>query len=544
MNPQNGRLVALSMVLAAGNAICAETPSTTDPLLDLFVKKGYVTQAEANQVKAEAQAMQTNGAAYVMPEPSKWKLNQGMQLFGDARLRYEDRSVVDPAHNQIDMSRLRYSLRFGVRGDLFDDFYYGFRLDTAANPRSSWVTMGSSSSSSPYQGPFGKSSATIAVGQIYLGWHPESWFDIALGKMPNPLYTTPMVWDSDLNPEGAAEHFKHNVGPMELFANFGQFLYADLNPNYAKLGLGFPGLVDRKTDNIFLFAWQGGFDYHITTNFSAKVAATLYKYAGLHRSSPLNADTYSPYFGDPYVGEGAYYYYGGANPQNPEYTAPGGSGYAPGRQFQDVPGDESVSFPFNQVGLNHLLVVEIPFELDFKIKSLAARVFGDFAYNLEGRQRAEDAAAAYSSILSSPPRQAAGAVARSFPAQTDDVKAYQIGLGIGSGDLVYGPTKGLVYGTEAHRHDWEFRTYWQHIEQYSLDPNLIDSDFFEGRENMQGIYAALAYAVTDNLIATIRYGYAMRINDLLGTGGDNQDIPQMNPIDHYNLLQVDATVRF
>ena len=41
-----------------------------------------------------------------------------------------------------------------------------------------------------------------------------------------------------------------------------------------------------------------------------------------------------------------------------------------------------------------------------------------------------------------------------------------------------------------------------------LDPNLLDSDFFEGRGNLQGIYAAVAYGLTDNMIATVRYGYA------------------------------------
>jgi len=32
-------------------------------------------------------------------------------------------------------------------------------------------------------------------------------------------------------------------------------------------------------------------------------------------------------------------------------------------------------------------------------------------------------------------------------------------------------------------------------EQYSLDPNIIDSDVFEGRENMEGINAQIAYGL-------------------------------------------------
>ena len=61
---------------------------------------------------------------------------------------------------------------------------------------------------------------------------------------------------------------------------------------------------------------------------------------------------------------------------------------------------------------------------------------------------------------------------------------------------------------------------------------------------MEGFYSALAYGFSDNIIGTVRYGYAKRINDKLGTGGSNQDIPQINPINHYYLLQVDLTFRF
>jgi hypothetical protein len=103
---------------------------------------------------------------------------------------------------------------------------------------------------------------------------------------------------------------------------------------------------------------------------------------------------------------------------------------------------------------------------------------------------------------------------------------------------------GLVNGSVSKKNTWEFRTYWQHVEQYALDPNLLDSDFFEGRGNMEGIYTALAYGITDNVIGTIRYGYASRINDKLGTGGSNLDIPQINPIHRYNLLHLDLTLRF
>ena len=206
-------------------------------------------------------------------------------------------------------------------------------------------------------------------------------------------------------------------------------------------------------------------------------------------------------------------------------------------------------FNANQTGINDLLVLEFPFEANFKIARLNIRLFGDYAYNLDGTKRAQDAykvalaesLPSYTLPDGSIPPYFTRAI--SSP-QTHDVKAYQFGFGIGSSNLVYGPTQGLVYGSSSRKNAWEFRTYWQHIEQYALDPNLIDSDFFEGRENMEGLYTALAYGFSRNVIGTVRYGYARRINNKLGTGGSNQDIPQMNPINSYSLFQFDLTFRF
>jgi hypothetical protein len=121
-------------------------------------------------------------------------------------------------------------------------------------------------------------------------------------------------------------------------------------------------------------------------------------------------------------------------------------------------------------------------------------------------------------------------------AVTGQNKAYQVGVGYGN--------LGLVYGQTSKRNTWEARVYWQHVEQYAADVNLLDSDFFEGRGNLQGVYAAFAYSITDSIIGTVRYGYAQSINNRLATGGNNLDLPVLNPINNYNLVQLDLTWRF
>jgi hypothetical protein len=194
---------------------------------------------------------------------------------------------------------------------------------------------------------------------------------------------------------------------------------------------------------------------------------------------------------------------------------------------------------YNESGLDNLLVLEIPAEFDFKIPhtlfgDLQGRLFGDFAYNFEGDDRSR---AAYGTGGSTAFHGLTGPI-------LGENKAYQVGFGIGSDGPVYGPTQGLVYGSTVKKNTWETRFYWQHIEQYALDVNLIDSDFFEGRANLQGLYAAFAYSISDAIIGTVRYGYASRINSKLDTGGNNLDIPGLNPINNYNLFQADITWRF
>jgi hypothetical protein len=291
--------------------------------------------------------------------------------------------------------------------------------------------------------------------------------------MPMPLYVTPLIWDSDLNPEGLAEKFKGSVGNADLFATFGQFVYQDSNPDW-----GIP------TSDTFLLAVQVGADFNLCKDTLFKLAPVIYIYSGNGQNNGLN---------QPFSGQGL----NGLNPNTPG---------------------------FNQNGINDLLVLETPAEFDFKFGGRNARIFGDFAYNFEGDDRARAAVGATAPAGNLP----YAVLGQNF--------AYQAGLAYGN--------LGMVYGQTSKRNTWEARVYWQHVEQYAVDVNLTDSDFFEGRANLQGVYVAFAYSITDGVITTIRYGYANPINNRLGTGGNNPDLQVLNPIKNYNLLQLDLGWRF
>jgi hypothetical protein len=409
-----------------------------------------------------------------------------------------------------------------LRGDLADDFYYGARLETSPNERSPWNTFGNASGGqSPYYGPFSKANNySVYLGQAYLGWRPTSWLDVSFGRVPQPLYTTSMVWDSDYTPEGAVEKLKYSAGSIDYFATFGQYIYQDTTPaNSTSVEGGAPAglLGDYSDHNAYMLAWQVGLTYHLDTNISFKVAPVFYNYVGHGNQS-------SGFYG-PFVGQGINGFTYGTNTTIGSSTLPGGSGATSGANV--------TTSSYNQTGINNLAILEFPMELNFKIASLPARAFGDWSINLEGDARARAAYAAGETIagLGGNPNPFPGGV------QLGQNQALQFGLAVGN-------NLGLVYGTTSKKGTWEARAYWQHVEQYALDPNLLDSDFFEGRGNMQGFYSAFAYSFTDAIIGTIRYGWAERINSQLGTGGFNADLPLPNPITKYQVLQLDMTMRF
>ena len=122
-------LLGLALPQGAG----AQSSPSSDPLLDLFVKKGYVTQEEAQKVKEEADARLTNAQMPAL----KWKISDGIksiELFGDIRLRFEDRQAEAPNDARVDLGRFRYAVRVGLRGDLADHFNYGLRRGSLLAP--------------------------------------------------------------------------------------------------------------------------------------------------------------------------------------------------------------------------------------------------------------------------------------------------------------------------------------------------------------------------------------------------------------------------
>lgn len=468
-------------------------------LLDLLVRKKIITDQEAEELRGELTK------DFAATPAGKLKISQPLtelELYGDGRVRYEIRNgnsgrpstlVTNPDDAQ-QRNRARYRIRLGIRGTFVDDFFFGLRLETSTSPRSTNVTFGDDA------GPFGKTNDGAFIGQAYVGYRGIRDITLTAGRMQNPFITTSMVWDGDINPEGLAEQYKHTFNlsfgggttaaaaesydkdgksvaaaaitsepykmSIDVFANFGQFVYDDNNPENP---IGAPAVSGGRRipeNDAYMLGWQVGAKFNFTKDIYFRVAPTIYNYTG-------------------YGNDFNTFYNGGPN-------------------FRG--GTPVATITPNQVGIDSLLIYDMPAEFGFKIKELPARIFSDFAVNLDGADRAR--AAGHSD-------------------KTDERYAYQIGVGVGQLKV---------------KRDWQINAFWQHAEQYSLDPNLVDSDVFDSRLNMEGVAIQAGYAITDAVTFNLTYAYGEQIDHDLGTGGVG-DIG-VNPLREYQLFQADLNFKF
>ena len=485
--------VAVSLILSAAVARAQDSGA----LLELLVKKGLISDQEAEDVRADL--VKENAAT----PAGKLKLSTPiteLELYGDARMRYEIRTAEAGAPDSISRpgdntqrNRFRYRLRLGLRGTLADDWFFGLRLETSTNPRSTNITFGDDSG---VNGPFSKDSDRIGVGQAFLGYRGIRDLTLTAGKMQNPFVTTLMMWDGDINPEGLAEQWKHTFNlsfggghsaggvesmgkdgktvvtasestpphtmTVDVFANFAQFVYDDSNPENP-VGPAPTGVPNR---DAFLLGWQVGAKINFTKDVYLQLAPTIYNYTG-------NGDSFNTHF----VGD-------------PTFLDAGGTKVTP-----------------NQTGINSLLVFNMPVEFGWKFGELPMRVFGDFAINFDGDDRA---------------------AAAGHPDKGDQRYAYQIGIGAGK--------------IKAKR-DWQVSAFYQHVDQFALDPNLVDSDIFDSRVNMEGFVVQAGYALSDAVTFNLTYGYGEQADRSLGTGGVG-DAFSLNPLRKYSIFQSDLSVKF
>ncbi|MEO8006717.1 MAG: hypothetical protein ABI771_17500, partial [Betaproteobacteria bacterium] len=151
---KKSRRLVLAAAIAALGAASAPASADMETLLDKLHEKGVLSDDDYQEMRTEARTERRNQAlkdakdeekkAQPAPDSAKFKMSdaiKSMELYGDLRLRYEDRIAIAPNASELERQRWRYAFRLGVRGDVGSDFFYGLRLDTGTYGRSAWVTF-------------------------------------------------------------------------------------------------------------------------------------------------------------------------------------------------------------------------------------------------------------------------------------------------------------------------------------------------------------------------------------------------------------------
>ena len=571
--------VALTLVSAAVSTTHAQDAGA---LVDKLVKKGVLTDQEAEEVRADMMrdfSTQTSAG--------KININSSiteLKLYGDFRLRYQydDRQPQIASPNNVSQrSRLRYRLRLGADVALGENWYAGFQLQTGQSADSGNQTFSN-----------GFDNDNIFISRAFFGYKND-WGSITIGKQAQPFYVTDMMWDPDVQPAGVVERISFHklfgrgaAGPTggyskdgptteapEVYSNSswelslvaGQLAYSDNN----EFNVG----TDLKTDG-YLFIQQLIGTYRFNKDVSVTLAPGYMVWTAAHLTGLRNESAFTDanIFG-PTVStrtttstvntvQDTVNSAGTAttrvvtpttvvsvvttttNPNGTSSTSTTANTVRAGAATTTVlpvggpPSQQTTtantvasastatpaapapgSLPAVTGETRKLSILTAPGDISFKIGSLKTKIYWDFAYNTDGEGR-------YNDIYQ----------LRTGNASTDAYRAYESRDGVAW--LV-----GVQVGEAKKKGDWYAFLNYREVGIASVDPNLNDSDFALGDLNVRGFKLGLAYQLADNLLVNLTGYMAWNLDPRLA-GGRATNAPAVARDNAVNTVQFDINFKF
>ncbi len=555
-------------------------------LVDKLVKKGVLTDQEAEEVRADMMRdFSQTSAGKISISPSITEL----KLYGDVRLRYQyderEAQVASPDNDQ-QRSRFRYRLRLGADVALGENWFAGFQLQTGQNADSGNQTYSN-----------GFDNDGIFVSKAFFGWKND-WASVTIGKQKNPFYTTDMMWDADINPAGVVETialhklFGHGAGgpaggagadgksvaapeihgdsSWELSLVAGQLWYQDNNE--------FSRGTDFKTDG-YMFVEQLIGTYHFNKHVSVTLAPAWMNWTAAHLTGFRDENPFSDVgvFGPTVstrtttstvntvqetVNAAGTVTTRVVTPTTVVSTVttttnPNGSTSVSTAQNTVRPGAATTTVlpvggtPNKQTTTattvatatsaspakpapgalpavtgesRGLSILNAPGDISFKIGSLKTKVYWDFAYNINGANR-------YDAIYQ----------LRTGNPVTDAYRGYKSEDGLAW--LV-----GLQLGETKKKGDWAILFNYRRTGIASIDPNLNDSDFALSELNTQGFTLKLAYQLSDVCVLQLAGFMAWNLDQNLVGGRATNTVNSSNPgiaqDNTSNVIQFDVNIKF
>jgi hypothetical protein len=255
----------------------AASATEVDALVEKLVEKGVLSQEEADALVEEAQEetaepevapeeeavakeeaapeepaeQETAKASFTLP---KWVSR--IHPHGDLRLRW-DTQWIDKDEGSDTRNRGRFRFRFGLKSDVTETVEAGFRLVSG----SGFQNTTNQSFDDQFRGK------PLFFDLVYAKWEPVGNLTLIGGKYRNQMFTTPLVWDPDVNPEGVAETLSYRAHErVDLFANFAQSLVEE---------------IKSENSDTAILQFQLGTTVQASERVSIKLAGSYYEFLNL-----------------------------------------------------------------------------------------------------------------------------------------------------------------------------------------------------------------------------------------------------------------------
>ncbi|RMF91960.1 MAG: hypothetical protein D6734_13355 [Candidatus Schekmanbacteria bacterium] len=197
------------------------------------------------QVKEEIENSQESLKEKILP---RWVKNT--KFSGDMRLRYERQESEENSRENVDRHRGRFRLRYGFETTINEKIKLGLRFASGSGEQTS--------TNQTFQDTFDQKN--LWIDRAYIEYKPYKEFALIGGKMKNPFYTTDLVWDPDINPEGVALNFIKDFGNSTFFVRAGFFPIDESSSD---------------SNDVSLYGIQGGFSSKLF-GMDIKAAAAYY----------------------------------------------------------------------------------------------------------------------------------------------------------------------------------------------------------------------------------------------------------------------------
>lgn len=456
---KKAELRAAEKTAQAKAAEAGKTDTGKDVVRVVYVPE-HVKREIREQVRQEvvAQAKQERwGDVNAVPEwldRLKWE--------GDFRLRYQGDLFADAnapeaffqtagqnmSNTLEDRQRERVRLRLGLNANVTGGVDAGIRITTGntSDPVSTNQTLGNTGN-----------KYSLVLDRAFIKLRPIDDLTLWGGRIPNPFFSTDLVWDDDVNFEGAAVSYAPGAQePQRVFKPFitaGVFPLQEIEKNSSV-----------KAKDKWLVAAQAGLEWTPSTRARFKFGAGYYHFQNV--SSTFNEVATTGFY----------------DLSKPQYRQKGNSLFVFDSDA-DNNGNPIGSIPDPVFGLaSEYRIANLSLVADFA-EFFPVHVIGsfDWARNLGFDQN---------EIL-----------ARTKQSIEPEIDGYQARLTIG-------------YPKVSERHDWQAFVGYRYLERDAVLDAFTDSDFHLGGTNHKGFMIGGAYGLYKNTSLSARWMSSDEISGL------------------------------